>query len=180
MTAADLTAAPPVTVDPTTTTVKAALRIEQEAVGCVLVTDHGRLSGTLTDRGLPHGHHPEQLVTDLMTTPVTIVDADDDLDTAYRTFRSADVHRLPVLDHGRVAGMLADGAVRRFADEQGVAGEHAVRDRVVGLLEDGPVTTSLKRRAPRPHTPHVLAPRPPGHSVITGDHTRIALRGFHS
>ncbi|MFH8384663.1 CBS domain-containing protein [Kitasatospora sp. NPDC018058] len=102
---------PPVTVGLGTTAFEAALVMEREAVGCVLVIDRGRLLGILTDRdltvrGLAHGPHPAQPVTDLMTTPVTTVEADDDLDTAYRVFRNADVRRLPVLDQGRPVGML--------------------------------------------------------------------------
>ncbi|WP_230211148.1 CBS domain-containing protein [Streptomyces kaniharaensis] len=104
--------APPVTVGPTATAFEAALRMEQEAIGCVLVTDRdGQLCGILTDRdltlrGLAHGVDYGRLVADLMTAPVTTVGADDDLDTAYRTFRSAGVRRLPVLDDGRPIGML--------------------------------------------------------------------------
>ncbi|MFH9347959.1 cyclic nucleotide-binding/CBS domain-containing protein [Kitasatospora sp. NPDC017646] len=111
MKAEDLMTSPPVTVGPTTTAFEAALVMEQEAVGCVLVTDHGRLRGILTDRdltvrGLAHGPHPAQPVVELMTTPVATVNAGDDLDTAYRTFRSAGVRRLPVLDDGRPVGVL--------------------------------------------------------------------------
>ncbi|MFJ9846663.1 cyclic nucleotide-binding/CBS domain-containing protein [Kitasatospora sp. NPDC101155] len=112
MKAEDLMTSPPVTVDPTTTAFQAALRMEQEMVGCVLVTDlDGRLHGILTDRdltlrGLAHGLDAGQPVADLMTAPVTTIAADDDLDTAYRTFRSAGVRRLPVLDDGRPVGML--------------------------------------------------------------------------
>ncbi|MFE5587586.1 CBS domain-containing protein [Kitasatospora sp. NPDC056531] len=102
---------PPVTIDLTATAVEAAQRMEQEAVGCVLVTDHGRLQGILTDRdlavrGLARNYDPGRPVADLMTAPVTTVDTDDDLDTAYRVLRSADVRRLPVLDDGRPVGIL--------------------------------------------------------------------------
>ncbi|MGW2248729.1 CBS domain-containing protein [Kitasatospora sp. NPDC001660] len=111
MKAADLMTAPPVTVDLGATAFEAARRMEQEAVGCVLVTLDGRLCGILTDRdltlrALAHGSGPGQPVADLMTTPVTTVDVGDDLDTVYRTFRSSDVRRLPVLDQGRPVGML--------------------------------------------------------------------------
>ncbi|MFF2144518.1 CBS domain-containing protein [Kitasatospora sp. NPDC058190] len=111
MKAEDLMTSPPVTVGPTTTAFQAALVMEQEAVGCVLVTDHGRLRGILTDRdltvrGLAHATRPARPVRDLMTTSVVTVNADDDLDTAYRTFRRAGVRRLPVLDDGRPVGML--------------------------------------------------------------------------
>ncbi|MEU8511092.1 CBS domain-containing protein [Kitasatospora sp. NPDC048722] len=111
MRTADLMTAPPVTVDLGATAFDAARRMAQEAVGCVLVTLDGRLCGILTDRdltlrGLARGYGPGQPVADLMTTPVTTVDADDDLDTAYRTFRGSDVRRIPVLDDGRPVGML--------------------------------------------------------------------------
>ncbi|MEV7358848.1 CBS domain-containing protein [Kitasatospora sp. NPDC091276] len=111
MKAAELMTAPPATVGLAATVFEAARRMEQQAVGCVLVTDDGRLRGILTDRdltvrGLAHGHDPGQPVADLMTTPVTTVDADDDLDTAYRTFRTSGVRRLPVLDDGRPVGVL--------------------------------------------------------------------------
>ncbi|MBD0694960.1 hypothetical protein BG452_18450 [Streptomyces sp. CBMA123] len=102
---------PPVTVDVGATAFDAAQRMAREAVGCVLVTLDGRLCGILTDRdlalrGLALGHGPWQPVADLMTTAVTTVDTDDDLDSAYRTFRVSGVRRIPVLDHGRPVGML--------------------------------------------------------------------------
>ncbi|MET9182272.1 CBS domain-containing protein [Kitasatospora aureofaciens] len=111
MKAEDLMTAPPVTVRPTTTAFEAALVMEREAVGCVLVTDHGRLCGILTDRDLTvrvlaHGPHPAQPVAELMTTPVVTVAGDADLDTAYRSFRNTGVRRLPVLDGDRPVGML--------------------------------------------------------------------------
>ncbi|MEU6238974.1 CBS domain-containing protein [Kitasatospora sp. NPDC047058] len=111
MKAGDLMTAPPVTVALTATVLEAARRMEQESVGCVLVTADGRLHGIVTDRdltlrGLARGRDPAQPVADLMTAPVTTVDAGDDLDTAYRTFRSTGVRRLPVLDGGRPVGVL--------------------------------------------------------------------------
>ncbi|MFI8454626.1 CBS domain-containing protein [Kitasatospora sp. NPDC085464] len=111
MKASDLMTSPPVTVGPTATAVGAARRMEEGAVGCVLVTEGDRLLGILTDRdltvrGLAHGGSPERPVTDLMTVRVVTLDVDDDLDTAYRTFRSTGVRRLPVIDGGRPVGML--------------------------------------------------------------------------
>ncbi|MEV7186399.1 CBS domain-containing protein [Kitasatospora sp. NPDC093102] len=112
MRASDLMTTPPVTVGPATTAFEAAVRMAEEAVGCVLVTEDGRLLGILTDRdltvrGLAHGGNPGRPVVDLMTVPVVTVDADDDVDAAYRTFRSTGVRRLPVVvDGDRPVGML--------------------------------------------------------------------------
>lgn len=111
MKASDLMTAPPVTIGPTATAFEAARRMAREAVGCVLVTEDGRLLGIVTDRdltvrGLALGAAPERPVLDLMTVPVVTVDAADDLDTAYRTFRSTGVRRLPVIDGDRPVGVL--------------------------------------------------------------------------
>ncbi|MGW7447084.1 CBS domain-containing protein [Kitasatospora sp. NPDC054795] len=165
MKAADLMTAPPVTVSITTTAFEAAQRMEQEAVGCVLVTDDGRLRGILTDRdltlrGLAHGHHPGQPVMDLMTAPVTTVSTDDDLDKAYRTFRSADVRRLPVLDDGRPVGMLTVDDLLRD-----------VVQRLVDLLI--PVSHSALREAPTTRVKLVGPPtsaRPPDHERAATHH----------
>ncbi|MBO1414085.1 CBS domain-containing protein [Streptomyces sp. FH025] len=156
MRAVDLMTAPPVTVGPTTTAFEAARRMELEAVGCVLVTDDDRLLGILTDRdltvrGLAHDHDPARPVSELMTTPVATVDADADLDTAYRDFRRTGVRRLPVLDDGRPVGVLTVDDLLRD-----------VVERLVDLLV--PVSRSALREAvaPRPSDHGSTATRPTG------------------
>ncbi|WP_327063620.1 CBS domain-containing protein [Kitasatospora purpeofusca] len=122
MKASDLMTAPAVTVDVTATAFEAALRIEEEAVGCVLVTDGGRLCGILTDRdlavrGLAQGKHLGLPVAELMSAPVVTVEADHELDAVYRTFRRNDVRRLPVLEDGRPIGILTvDDLLRDVAE----------------------------------------------------------------
>jgi len=107
-----LMTAPPVTVGPEANARQAALRMAEQAVGCVLVAEHDRLHGILTDRDLvvramAHGLDPGTPVTELMSTPVATVDVTDDVDTAYGAFRRSGVRRLPVLDGHRLVGMLA-------------------------------------------------------------------------
>ncbi|MGW3075799.1 CBS domain-containing protein [Kitasatospora sp. NPDC001132] len=146
MRASDLMTSPPVTVGATATAVEAARRMEEAAVGCVLVTEDDRLLGILTDRdlavrGLAHDGSPERPVTELMTVRVATLDADHDLDTAYRTFRNAGVRRLPVIDDGRPIGMLTV--------------DDLLRDVVQRLLDVLiPVSRSaLREAAVRPHPP---------------------------
>ncbi len=139
-----LMTAPPVTVSPQASAQQAALRMAEQAVGCVLVAEHDRLQGILTDRDLvvramAGGLHPETPVTELMSTPVSTVAATDDIDTAYGAFRRGGVRRLPVLDGDRLVGVLAIDDL--FRD---------VLQRLADLL--GPVSWSVLRDS-RPESP---------------------------
>ncbi|MGE7434284.1 CBS domain-containing protein [Kitasatospora sp. NPDC001175] len=111
MRVADLMTAPPVTVTPHTTARDAARRMDEEAVGCVLVAEGGTLHGVLTDRdlvvrALARNADPATRVSELMSAPVVTLDTTDDLAAAYRAFRRTGVRRLPVLDGYRLAGVL--------------------------------------------------------------------------
>jgi CBS domain-containing protein len=112
MRVADLMITPPVTVTPQTTARQAALRMDQEAVGCVLVAEKDTLRGVVTDRDLAvrllaTAGEPDTPVSRVMSAPAVTVDVADDVDEAYRAFRRSGVRRLPVLDGDRLVGLLS-------------------------------------------------------------------------
>ncbi|BFV55400.1 hypothetical protein KCMC57_up05040 [Kitasatospora sp. CMC57] len=112
MKVAELMITPPVTVPPETTARQAAARMAAEAVGCVLVADGGALCGIVTDRdlvlrALATTAGPDTRVSQLMSAPAVTVEAAQDVEVAYRTFRRTGVRRLPVLDEHRLVGVLA-------------------------------------------------------------------------
>ncbi|MEW2299744.1 CBS domain-containing protein [Streptomyces sp. NPDC006655] len=104
--------APPVTVAPDVGLAEAARRMAAASVGSVLVVDdEGVLVGIVTDRdvalrGLGGGLDGDAGVEAVMSARVVTVDAGDDLRAAYRAFRRTGVRRLPVLELGRVVGVL--------------------------------------------------------------------------
>ncbi|MFG3292927.1 cyclic nucleotide-binding/CBS domain-containing protein [Streptomyces sp. NPDC048179] len=104
--------APPVTVAPDVPLAEAARRMAEASVGSVLVVDgEGMLVGIVTDRdiavrGLGGGLDRDAGVDAVMSARVVTVDAGDDLQAAYRAFRRTGVRRLPVLELGRVVGVL--------------------------------------------------------------------------
>ncbi|MEV5953101.1 CBS domain-containing protein [Streptomyces sp. NPDC051987] len=104
--------APPVTVAPDVRLAEAARRMAEAAVGSVLVVDDaGALLGIVTDRdialrGLGGGLGQDAEVRAVMSDRVVTVAAGDDLQAAYQAFRRTGVRRLPVLELGRVTGML--------------------------------------------------------------------------
>ncbi|MYX32875.1 CBS domain-containing protein [Streptomyces sp. SID8377] len=102
---------PAITLSARTPARQAALRMEDAAVGSVLVTEADRLLGIITDRDLvvrclAQGADPDTPVSELMSAPVTTVDVTDDIADAYRTFRRCGVRRLPVLEGHRLVGVL--------------------------------------------------------------------------
>ncbi|MBX7553311.1 CBS domain-containing protein [Streptomyces sp. NPDC004232] len=102
---------PPVCVTPHVSLLEVTGRMADRAVGSVLVVEDDSLRGIVTDRdlalrGMGGGLAPETHVDAVMSTEVITVNADDDLQVAYRAFRSTGVRRLPVLDGRRVVGVL--------------------------------------------------------------------------
>ncbi|MGW2643036.1 CBS domain-containing protein [Streptomyces sp. NPDC001348] len=111
MKVSEVMTAPPVAVAPRAALVEAARWMAESAVGSVLVVEDGALRGIVTDRdlavrGMGGGLDPHTRVEAVMSAPVVVLDADDGLEVAYRTFRRTGVRRLPVLDGGRVVGVL--------------------------------------------------------------------------
>ncbi|MFD3923554.1 cyclic nucleotide-binding/CBS domain-containing protein [Streptomyces sp. NPDC058595] len=149
MKVSDVMTSPPATVTPRTSLADAVRRMAEVGIGSLLVTEHGTLCGIVTDRdlavrGLGRGLDGGTPVEAVMSARVVTVDAADDVQVAYRTFRRAGVRRLPVLDDGRTAGMLSVDDL--LLD---------VFERLADLL--GPVAWSI------------LA-EPPGPPVATGPH----------
>ncbi len=103
---------PVVTVLPDTTLAETAQRMGECVVGCVVVMSGPAVHGLVTDRdlavrGLATGAAATTPVSVVMTAPVFTVPADDDVDVAYHIMRREGVRRLPVLDSGRVVGLVA-------------------------------------------------------------------------
>ncbi|MFF2514613.1 CBS domain-containing protein [Streptomyces sp. NPDC058086] len=142
MKVSEVMTAPPVCVAPHVSLLEVTRRMTERAVGSVLVVEDDALLGIVTDRdlalrGMGGGLAPEAPVDAVMSAQVVTVDADDDLQVAYMTFRRTGVRRLPVLDGGGVVGVLTVDDL--FLD---------VFRRLADLL--GPVTWSVLQEPPGP------------------------------
>jgi CBS domain-containing protein len=97
-----------------------------EDVGSVPVVEEGRLTGILTDRDIvtravAERRDPRTVkVEEVVSQELVTVEADQDLDEALALMARHQVRRLPVVEEGRLVGMLAQADVALEAKEKKV------------------------------------------------------------
>lgn len=82
--------------------------MKSEDVGIVPVCDaQGHILGVITDRDLLLRQNNGPTAESLMSSPVITVDAGDDIHQAALKFSKYGIRRLPVIESGRLTGMLS-------------------------------------------------------------------------
>jgi CBS domain-containing protein len=98
---------------------EAARRMDERGVGAVLVLDGDRLVGILTERDLmkavARGFTAEARVSDWMTRNPETVEASDATDHAAALMIHGGFRHLPVLEEGKVAGIISIRDLMRVA-----------------------------------------------------------------
>lgn len=114
----------PRTVSPDLPVAEAARLMRSEDVGSLPVLENERVVGVVTDRDMvtrlvAEGKDAETTSVGgiLSGDPVTVT-PDQDLDEALRLMRRHQVRRLPVVEDGRLVGVLAQPDVARVASEE--------------------------------------------------------------
>jgi CBS domain-containing protein len=110
----DLMTPDPIGVDYHQSIGHAARIMRDWGVGAVLVVNEHGLQGLVTDRDLvvravAESKGPDEPVGPLCSGDLIGVKADDDAAVAVKLMREHAVRRLPVIDDGRVAGMISLG-----------------------------------------------------------------------
>lgn len=119
MTVRDIMNPQVVSVSPQEEIVRVAERMAQADIGCVPVVENGRVEGMLTDRDIvlrcvAEGRDPMLCTAgDIMTRSAAYVYADQSLADAAVQMGDEQVRRLPVLDRGRLVGMVSLGDVAK-------------------------------------------------------------------
>lgn len=129
MKVSDFTWREPVTIEVDETIAAAAQLLAEEGVGAVVVVDHGRPVGVVTDRdlvvrGVAHRVSPDGRIDSLMSMGVIALDGDADVDELYAVFARHAIRRVPVVDLDRVVGMISldDAMVATVAELTDLAG----------------------------------------------------------
>ena len=114
------------TVDPSQSLAEAAEVMRGEDVGSVPVEAEGRLIGIVTDRDIvtravAERRDPQTVkVDEIASRELVTVEPEQDLDEALALMARHQVRRLPVVEEGRLVGMLAQADVALEAKEKKV------------------------------------------------------------
>lgn len=123
----------PGTLDATATAQEAGERLSDPAVRAVLVSDDGKLLGVVTRKTLVRqvvatGRDPRATeLREIAEPPLFTLEASMDLDEAFRALEDEDLERVPVVENGRLVGILSRTIVqRRLAEDEPPAEEEAL------------------------------------------------------
>ena len=119
------------TIENTDTVQKAAEEMAAHEVGTLAVRAANRLVGIITDRDLvvrciALGHSPAQtIVGSIMSAHPVTLDPDSSIDRAVHLMASHHVHRLPVMESGRLVGIVSASDIARHFHDEGTITELA-------------------------------------------------------
>lgn len=120
----------PGALDGSASSQEAGERLSDPGVRAVLVTDDGKLLGVITRKTLVRevvaaGRDPRATqVREIAEPPFFTLDASVDLDEAFRELEDQDLERVPVVEDGRLVGILSRTIVqRRLAEDEPPADE---------------------------------------------------------
>jgi CBS domain-containing protein len=116
----------PETVEPGKPTTEAAKLMRKADAGMIPVVENGDLVGTVTDRDIvlrvvAEGRSPEATTVGEIASPEPVtVEPEQELDEALKLMAQHQVRRLPVVEKGRLVGVVAQADVAREGDEREV------------------------------------------------------------
>ena len=115
----------PATLDASASAQEAGERLSDPAVRAVLVSDEGRLVGVITRKTLVRevvatGRDTRTTpVRDIAEPPLYTLDASMDLEDAFHALEDNDLERVPVVEDGRLVGILSRTVLqRRLAEDE--------------------------------------------------------------
>jgi len=115
----------PLTLDVSASAREAGERLSDPEVRAVLVSDDGALAGIVTRKTLVRevvaaGRDPASTTLgEIAEPPLFTLDAELELDQAFHQLEERDLERVPVIESGRLVGVLSRSAVqRRLAEDE--------------------------------------------------------------
>ncbi|MDX6408425.1 MAG: hypothetical protein QOE13_1496 [Gaiellaceae bacterium] len=119
----DVMTSNPCTIDAESSVAYAAKMMQEEDVGLAPIVEGDKLIGMLTDRDIAtrvtaEGRNPDQVkVRDVASKQLVTIDPQQDLDDALRMMAKHQVRRLPVVEDGRLVGVVAQADIAREGDD---------------------------------------------------------------
>ncbi|HVZ06034.1 CBS domain-containing protein [Hyphomicrobium sp.] len=123
------------TVRPTETVQNAAMRLRLKGVGALIVSNDGvTLNGIITERAISdgvavHGGAVGGMhVSDLMITGVFTCAPSDSIADAARLMTNKRLRHLPVMDGGRLVGIVSVGDILKYRLDEVLLEAHVLQD----------------------------------------------------
>jgi CBS domain-containing protein len=116
----------PTTVKPDAKLGEVATLMKQEDCGSIPVVEDGRLVGIVTDRdivirGVAAGKDPKtQRVSEVMSADPVGIGPDQDVSEAEKVMGDRQIRRLPVVEGGRLVGIIVTAQIARAGNERSV------------------------------------------------------------
>ena len=116
----------PTTVQPDARLGEVATLMKQEDCGSIPVVEGGRLVGIVTDRdivvrGIAAGMDPKtQRVSEVMSADPVVIGPDEDVTDAEKKMAERQVRRLPVVEGGKLVGIIVTAQIARGGDDRKV------------------------------------------------------------
>jgi CBS domain-containing protein len=85
---------------------EAAKVMSEKNIGSLLFMSGGKIKGILTERDLLRNFGKSEKVSQAMTTKVVTITSDEPLDRAMELMREHEIKRLPVVDAGKLVGII--------------------------------------------------------------------------
>jgi CBS domain-containing protein len=117
-----------VSVQPGDSLATAARAMREHEIGDLIVLNGEELFGIITDRdivvrGIAENHDPQTQVKEIASQQVKTVSPEDAVDDAVEIMRDYAVRRLPVVENGRVVGVVSLGDLALERDPDSALGE---------------------------------------------------------
>lgn len=109
-----------ITVDAKTSIRRAAEIMNQFEIGCLIVVKRGKAVGIITERDVLKrvvalSKDPEKTkVEEVMSKPLVVAEPDMDLEEAVKLMFEMKIKKLPVVEEGRLAGLVSLTDIARF------------------------------------------------------------------
>lgn len=109
-----------ITVDSDAPVMEAVKRMNENEIGCLVVTRRGKAVGIITERDLlkrviVKSRDPTKTkVRQIMTKPLIVGDPDMDLEDATKLMFKRKIKKLPVIEGGRLVGLVSLTDIARF------------------------------------------------------------------
>jgi CBS domain-containing protein len=126
------------TISPKATVYDALVLMADKNIGAVPVVDEGRLVGIFSERDyarkcvLMGRHSKETLVSELMSAPVTTIDANYTIDQCLTMMTERQFRHLPVMDGDQLTGIVSIGDIGKWVISEQSSTIHDLEGYITG------------------------------------------------